>query len=110
MAVRKVQEAWEKTERDEKAERVRLENRKRLDQELIEFKERNEAAVKRKAEEKEKHQAGDGMMLATPRTFRLSKGLGISMPRTRRIGRKATSLGQGVARRRQYRRQSRKLW
>jgi hypothetical protein len=62
----KVQEAREKTERDEKAERVCLANWKRLEWELIEFKEQNEAEAKRKAEEKEKHQAGDGMMLATP--------------------------------------------
>jgi hypothetical protein len=55
-----------KTEWDEKAERVRLANRKRLYRELIEFKERNEAEAKRTAEEREKHQAREGMMLATP--------------------------------------------
>jgi hypothetical protein len=65
-AARKVQEAREQTEREEKAERVRLTNRKRLARELIEFKERNAAEEKRKAEEWEKLKAGDGMMLATP--------------------------------------------
>jgi hypothetical protein len=73
-AKRKVQEAQEKTEAAEKweeevaskAERVRLANRKRLDWELIEFKERTEAEAKRKAKEKKKNQAGDRMMLATP--------------------------------------------
>jgi hypothetical protein len=61
-----VQEAREKTERDNKAKRVCLENRKRLYRELIEFKERNEAEERKKAEEREKNKAGDGMMLATP--------------------------------------------
>jgi hypothetical protein len=63
-AARKVQEAWDRAERD-KAERVRRENRKRLYRELIEFKERNAAKEKRKAEEREKLKAGNGMMLAT---------------------------------------------
>jgi hypothetical protein len=41
-------------------------NRKRLDRELIEFKEQTEAEEKKKAEEREKNKARDGMMLATP--------------------------------------------
>jgi hypothetical protein len=61
-----VREAREKTERDEQAERVHLANRTRLAQELIEFKEQNEGEAKRKAEEREKHQDEEGMMLATP--------------------------------------------
>jgi hypothetical protein len=51
---------------EDKAERVRLENRKRLAWELIEFKEWTEAEARKKAEEEEKNWAGDGMMLATP--------------------------------------------
>jgi hypothetical protein len=52
------QRDWEEAE--ERAVRVHLENQKRLDQELMEFKERNEA------EEEEKAKAGNGMKLATP--------------------------------------------
>jgi hypothetical protein len=70
---RKVEEARQKAEAEhqakeaqDKAERVHLANQKRLDQELIELKERTEAKAKRKAKEKEKNQAREGMMLATP--------------------------------------------
>jgi hypothetical protein len=67
-AERKAQEAWQKAKAGagNKAERVRLENRQRLYCELIQYKERTEAEARKKAEEKEKNKAGDGMMLATP--------------------------------------------
>jgi hypothetical protein len=48
-----------------KAKQVRLANRKTLDWELIEFKERTEAEAMKKAEEEEKAKAREGMKLAT---------------------------------------------
>jgi hypothetical protein len=67
---KKAREEREATETQEeevasKAKWVHLANRKRLDQELIEFKERTEVEAKKKAEEKKKNQGRDGMMLAT---------------------------------------------
>jgi hypothetical protein len=48
------------------AERICLENKKRLDQGVLEVKGRMEAEEHKKAEEREKAKAGNGMMLATP--------------------------------------------
>jgi hypothetical protein len=64
-AERLAKEAQDKAAAKEKAEKVHLANWKRLAWELIEFKERNAAEEKRKAEEREKLKADKGMMLAS---------------------------------------------